>query len=446
MAHNRNQRWLWRLITLAALSVALWQPVVVRAQAPGSDGSQRYIVTFRTGTSQNDRASSARRAGVQLRYNFALTDSIAVTIPNVNALAALQQDISVLTIIPDREMTAFAKPGSDGGTVPPAQVVPANITRVDPNGNWDKGSDGTGIGVVILDTGLDFNHTDLVPETNVRFSAHDNNCQDVHGHGTHVAGTVAARNNAQGVVGIAPKAKIYCGKVLNNSGSGSDSDIMAGLEWVFNNREAQNIRVVNMSLGRTGALNDNPPLRATFAALYNAGVAVVVSAGNDASREVKDMIPAGYPEVLAVASTTALEGSNAGCRAFTSTIQADTASYFTTDGKLSATNIGVTISAPGEEKESISKACFIQSTGILSLKVGGGTTRMSGTSMSSPLVAGIVARMMQKGVTTNAGGVDGIRTTLRGTAQNKPAAPYNSPVSSYSYDGEREGVALAPLP
>jgi serine protease len=172
----------------------------------------------------------------------------------------------------------------------------------------------------------------------------------------------------------------------------------------------------------------------------------VVSAGNDAGKEVKDMMPAGLPEVIAVASTTAKDGTNQ-CRFLSAPILKDTASYFTTDGAYASSPygfIGTTISAPGEDSESVSRGCFISSTGILSLKLGGGTTRMSGTSMSSPHVSGIVARFLQKYPASTPGDV---RTYLRTNPFNRAGtAPVPSPASSYTSDGEKEGIALAPAP
>ena len=176
---------------------------------------------------------------------------------------------------------------------------------------------------------------------------------DDNGHGTHVSGIIAARNNTIDVVGVAPNATLYAVKVLDRSGSGTDSTVMAGLDWIALNASlvSPEIRVVNMSLGRQGSLNDNPALRAAVQNLYDSGITVVVSAGNDSGLDVSQEVPATYPEVLAIACSTAVDGGNSGC-IFGGVIKADTASYFTTDGKYDpATRIGVTISAPGVEKE-----------------------------------------------------------------------------------------------
>ena len=83
-------------------------------------------------------------------------------------------------------------------------------------------------------------------------------CQDNNGHGTHVTGTIAARNNAVDVVGVAPNATPYAVKVLDAQGSGTDSTVIAGLDWIILNANSVSppIRVVNMSLGRQGTLDD----------------------------------------------------------------------------------------------------------------------------------------------------------------------------------------------
>jgi len=444
---------------IAAFSIILWLSGVAASaqlqtppgppQAPAAN--ENFIVTFRPGTSQADRAASVRRAGATLRFNYSVVDAVAIT-ANGNAIGALQRDITVLEIIPDRSVQAFQAGqgngngrgpggGGGGGGGGSSQVVPEGVKRVGPPTSSSNGSD---IGVAIVDTGIDLVHADLQGGLGASsYSSFGGSCQDDNSHGTHVAGIVGARDNTIDVLGVAPNSTLYCVKVLNAAGSGSDSDVMAGLDWVYANRNlvSPNIRVINMSLGRTGTLDDNPPLRASVRALQDAGIAVVVAAGNDSSKEVSQMIPAGYPEVFAVASTAAISGSNAGCKFFSGTIPADTASYFTTDGAFDVgSGIGVTISAPGEDKEDVNKPCFIKSSGILSLKLGGGTTRMSGTSMASPHVAGVVARMMQAG-TSN---VETIRTNLRQNADGAGVAPLGSPASGYTPDGEQEGIAQAP--
>ena len=433
-----------------ALMAILAFSAVAQAQAPGRDDS-RHIVTFRQGTPQGERANAVQRAGGKLRFNYSTVDAVAITAATPSVLAGLGLEPSVLNIVPDREFHAIQgatnglrvdRKGSTSGTTITGQVIPQGVKRV---GVPTSTSNGMGVGVAIVDTGIDLANADLAPSS-LRFNIYGTSCQDDNGHGTHVSGIVAALDNAIDVVGVAPAATLYCVKVLDSTGSGFDSDIIAGLEFVLANAATAKppIRVVNLSLGRDGSVNDNPTLRTTVKNLYNAGITVVVAAGNNASKEVKDMVPASFPEVLAVAATTAADGTSS-CRRYSGVIKADTASYFTTDGAYQVLDStvgrqGVTISEPGEDQENISKGCFISSVGILSSRLGGGTVRLSGTSMASPHVAGIVARMIQNNIL----GPENIRFTLRTTAQGLLNAPLDSPTSSYSFDGEREGIAKAP--
>ena len=430
------------------VAVALTAPVVfaqLREQpAPTPQAVVTdYIIGFQRSTPFAERASAVARAGANVRFDLRLVNAVAVRVPNLNALAALRREMAVVSIRPDLPVHASAKPGG-GGSGGSGQVVPEGVKRV---GLPRVGSDGEGVTVAVLDTGVDASHPDLsvLPQ---RFDAYGGTCTDSEGHGTHVAGTIGALDNATGVLGVAPKAKIACAKVLNDQGSGSDSSIILGLQWVFENRLliTPPIRVVNMSLGRDKVAGDmelTGTIRGAIKQLYDAGVTVVVAAGNESGKEVAQKVPAGLPEVIAVASTSAKTGSNS-CTRLGSAISSDTASFFTTDGSYDATPdgmIGVTISAPGEDQEDVSRACLISSLGILSLKPGGGTQRLSGTSMSSPHVAGIIARLYQTGL---AGTPEAARSWVRANAMDKGVTPADSPTTSYTFDGEREGIAKAP--
>ncbi|MBI5756863.1 MAG: S8 family serine peptidase [Nitrospirae bacterium] len=413
----------------------------IHAQAPLPGD---FIVTFSDETSVVDREAAVRQAGAVMRFNYHIVSGTAVHIPNEKALAALQRDPRVAAIIPDRKVHAHVVSATGnirGGQTTSGQIIPAGVNRIGASPGSGAGT-GKGIGVAVVDTGIDFNHNDLQPNKEYCFTTFSS-CQDDNGHGTHVTGIITAINNTIDVVGVAPDAIPYAVKVLDQTGSGSDATVIGGLDWIYQsaNYLTPPIRVVNMSLGREGTLDDDPALRQAIQNIVNLGIPVVVSAGNDPGKEVSQQVPGTYPEVMAIASTTAGDGSNK-CKFYNGYIKADTASYFTTDGKFdSVSKIGVTVSAPGETKEDISGGCFARTVGILSTKLGGGTTRMSGTSMSAPHVSGVAARILELNSQLLS---EDIRTNIRATASRITVAPLDSPTSGYTFDGEREGIAAAP--
>lgn len=426
------------------LGLAFSVAVTAHAQNFGDKVPGRFIVELKPGASVP--AVVAKHAVLPDVVFSDAFRGFAGDLPPGKA-AALKQDPSVLSVVEDRVIGAHARtPTGSGGTVTrAAEVLPAGVARIGaiPGVIAQTGS---GIGVAVVDTGVDFKHPDLVlgaksfkaiiSRTKLQLSEGTTVGQDDNGHGTHVGGIIAARQDGYDVIGVAPQATLYAVKVLDSAGSGYDSTVIAGLDWVARNAATvvPPIKVVNMSLGRPGTLGDNSSYRTAVKKLRDLGITVVVSAGNDQSKEVSAVVPATYPEVIAVASTSAKDGTDD----IGWFIGADTASYFTTDGAFnSTTGIGVTISAPGEDQENIVSG-YIQSVGILSTRLGGGTTRMSGTSMSSPHTAGVVALLYQQ-----AGGAispETVRSKLMTTALKIGSAPFNSPTTSYTFDGVREGV------
>ncbi len=199
----------------------------------------------------------------------------------------------------------------DGPVYAVEQAVPWGIDRVFggetyPFATWTA-SKGSGIGVAVLDTGIDVDHPDLnvvggrrfymvstgPPQNRLR---EDDNYDDVYGHGTHVAGTVAALDNDFGVVGVAPLVSLYAVKVLDDTGSGSVSAIVAGIEWAVNN----GIPVLNMSLGST---THSETLQDACDNAYAAGHLVVAAAGNEGEGTDTVIYPAKYESVIAVAAS-----------------------------------------------------------------------------------------------------------------------------------------------
>ncbi len=403
------------------------------------------IGTFSSDTTASDRAAIVASTGAVSRFDLSIVNGTALLVPNARALWALVGDPNLIEFYPDRvvgiEHHCKGKHAGDdgcdggggGGGGGGGDTVPSGVARIGADQVWGSVT-GAGVNVAIVDTGVDFNHADLMPAANCYFHPDAGaSCQDDNGHGTHVAGIVAAlRGNDLDVVGVAPGAMVHAVKVLDSSGSGLDSQVLAGLQWVLEN----NIDVVNMSLGAKLSQLDESPTPATcddsvyysvFSALNTAGIVVVVSAGNDRNDDVADRAPAGCSNVITVASTTAEDGAQrSSCG-----VKRDTASAFTTDGN------GVEISAPGSKKEDWRSCGSGKLTGILSLALGGGTVRMSGTSMSVPHVTGVAALVIEQGTAAD------ITAAIMGGAFGNGSTPIIHPVFG-GFDGEYEGILCAP--
>jgi subtilisin family serine protease len=364
------------------------------------------------------------------------------------------------------------------------QLIPIGVQRtgVPVSGS----SDGAGIGIAVVDSGIDFNQPDLIAVDAYNAQNPGASAQDDRGHGTHVAGIINAQDNNIGVVGVAPAATLYAVKVLDMNGTATDSEVIMGLDWIWDNYDsvAPPIRIVNMSLGglpdtNAGETVLGSPMHMAVQQLYNAGIVVVAAAGNSPTAEVSEYLPAGLPESIAVAGSVAESGaSDAACGVAPQ--RADTAGWVTTDGAYNtATRIGVTVSAPSEERHDVIYdglfSCSLAINGvrstllmdpssaadpnsIVSGRVIPGVGEAIGTSFAAPHVTGAVARIMQLGLvpaTGDAAEVEGIRDWLRANADRRDsasilpagldAAPLDQLLNTeYSFDGEREGIAQAP--
>jgi len=229
--------------------------------------------------------------------------------------------------------------------------------------NFTKGVDAD---IAILDTGIDLKHPDLNVYRNVSFVEGAKTGDDDNGHGTHVAGIAAAKDNGKGVIGAAPGARLWSIKVCDKAGECKISDLIKGVQYIT--EHADEIDVVNISVETPFS----PALNNAISASIKAGVTYVVAAGNygeDASKTS----PAGAPGVITV---SAIADSDGKCGGTGPALKANNA---TDDNFARFSNFGpsVSIAAPG--------------VSILSTYLHGGYAVDSGTSMASPSVAGAAA-------------------------------------------------------
>ncbi|WP_327585702.1 S8 family peptidase [Nonomuraea sp. NBC_00507] len=311
------------------------------------------------------------------------------------AAEQLKRNPNVLSVEPDAEVTAFP------------QTTPTGVRRIFGPDNPNLDIDGTDdvridVDVAVVDTGVDYTHPDLnvVARANCQAGVCLNNSgTDDNGHGSHVAGTVGAIDNAIGPVGVAPGARIHGVKVLNAAGSGTLSGIAAGINWVV--ARASTIEVINLSLGCNGC--SSSAINTAITNAVNAGIVVVVAAGNSHAN-TSTFFPANHPDVVTVSALTDNDGlpggaggSTLSCRSETD--QDDTSAFYSNYGAT------VEITAPG--------------TCIYSTWRNGGYNTISGTSMASPHVAG-AAGILTSGArkpTTRAGSL-AVRSTLIATGNS----------------------------
>ena len=383
------------LLVLAVFTAALG----LAGTALGGRIPGQYIVVVKAGYDGRAVARDhARLAGADVLYTYrtALNGYAARLTPA--GLAAVRADRRVAFVSADRTVHALT------------QTLPTGVNRIQGDASSTisgNGSGTVGTAVAVIDTGIDTSHPDLNVVGGKNCST-GQSYRDGNGHGTHVAGTIAANDDGSGVVGMAPGAPLYAVRVLNNSGSGSWSSVICGVNWVTANAASNGIRVANMSLGGSGSDGScaSSTLHQAICNSVAAGVTYVVAAGNS-NANFSSFVPAAYDQVLTVTAIADFNGAPGGgsaatCRADVDDTAADF-SNFTTSGSADANH---TIAAPG--------VC------ILSTWKGGGYNTISGTSMASPHVAGTAALCIWSGACT--GTPSQIIAKLRSDAAAQPAS------------------------
>lgn len=414
---NSNCYWILVMVSFVFLtaSFSLAQETESQRLSDQAIAQDRYIVVFRDYV--EDHPAVARALGG--RHRFAVGHVYRRVLKGFSARLpakikqALERHPDVAYIEPDRKFYAIDAI---------EDALPTGVNRMDAELRF-TGTDAD-VDIAIIDTGIDLDHPDLRVEgsTNcARFGGClDNGGNDGHGHGTHVAGIAAARENGDGVVGVAPGARLWAVRVLNNYGSGLTSWIIAGIDWVT--AHAGTIEVANMSLGGQGFSN---AMRTAIQNSIAQGVVYVVAAGND-SRDVfgadgtfgtsDDFVPAAYPEVAAISALADSDGMPGG--------DGPDTSYGPDDSFATFSNFSYS-KPPGNPVDSPGAAIDLMCPGvdIYSTYRDGQYATYSGTSMASPHAAGLAALYIaQNGRAVDADGVYAIRQALidAGVDQDAP--------------------------
>ncbi|GLF92904.1 S8 family peptidase [Streptomyces yaizuensis] len=310
-------------------------PLLAVAQAPAAGEIKgQYIVTVKAGSDPAAVAAS-RSVTPEYVYDEVLHGFAASLTPA--QLTAVRGDARIVSIEEDQKAVSSATQTN----------APWGLDRIDQrsgrNGSYTYTATGAGVTAYIIDSGIDTSHTDFGGRARNVFDAFGGNGQDCNGHGTHVAGTVGGAT-----YGVAKRVQLRGVKVLNCQGSGSFSAIIAGFDWVRQNAVKPAVANASLGGGYSAALNN------AATALANSGVHTTVAAGNS-NQDACNYSPASAPNALSIAA------SDSG------------------DAKAGFSNYGqcTDLYAPG--------------VGVVSTRMGGGTTSMNGTSMAAPHVAGVAA-------------------------------------------------------
>jgi subtilisin family serine protease len=351
-------------IFMAMIMVISVTVVLAGSAADNDTKTKEPVIIGFTSTPGHADKDMVRGQGGEIKYSYTIIDAIAAKLPE-QAIENIQKNPKVAYVEMDGEVHAHDIELGDSWGV---EHIGAGIVH-------DSGNTGSGVRVAILDTGIDKTHSDLNDNCigGHDFVNDDSDPMDDNGHGTHCAGIVAAKDNGEGVVGVAPEAHLYAVKVLDSGGSGSVSNVIAGIEWSVTN----DMQVLSMSFGG----GDSESMEAACDAAYTAGIVVVASAGNNGNppgRGDNVGYPARYDSVIAVAATDSND------------IRA----------RWSSTGPDVELAAPG--------------VGIYSTYLDGGYATKSGTSMACPHVAGTAALVIYSSIADNGA----VRACLQETADD----------------------------
>lgn len=259
---------------------------------------ERKIIVFNNTANNVQIEFVLKKHGAVKLKEISSINGVVVNVPKNNKIKDEQE---ILYIENDYVLSIEGKPLKEPKATPnpsasptPVQneVIPWGIEWMGAPEQWNSNT-GDAVRVAIIDTGIDLNHPDLQANIKGGFNALSKKKapNDDNGHGTHIAGTVAAIRNGIGVIGMLPNADIYAVKVLDSTGNGYVSDVIEGVDWCIKN----NMEILNMSFGMQ---NNSQALHDIVIKASQAGIKMLAAAGNNNGGTSE--YPAAYPEVISV--------------------------------------------------------------------------------------------------------------------------------------------------
>lgn len=367
---------LFALVYIAVLvsSILVSAPGALAATAPRTMGN--YIVVLEDGAGAPAAVAAEQTRTFGGKVGFVYTSALkgySASLP-VADVAALRADPRVAYIMADRTVSIAA------------QTLPTGIDRVDGELSSTISGNGSGsvdVDVAVIDTGISTSNPDLnVVGGRDCVTPSTPTLDDQNGHGSHVAGTIGARDDNQGVVGVAPGARLWSVRVLDASGFGTFSQVICGVDFVTAN--AATIEVANMSLEGSGTdpgagCKTGDAFHDAICNSVKAGVTYTVAAGNG-SRDASTTVPAAYDEVITVSGLADFDGKPGGLATRPQSCPADVDDTF-----FNQSNFGADIDLIAPAVCILSDAPGVDATGAPRLDT------MTGTSMASAHAAGAAA-------------------------------------------------------
>jgi subtilisin family serine protease len=369
-----------------------------------SQTAQHDLLNYLENKSYNQQAEIIHRFWIANMVTCKVSESVIYEL-------AERSDVVRIDIDEERNLL-IDEPTPEGIPVDPLadiDEITYNVLKVNAPDVWAEGYTGQGVVVAVIDTGVNYNHDDLedhmwedpdYPNHGWDFANDDDNPMDDHGHGTHCSGTVAGDGTAGSQTGVAPDAAIMALKVLDGGGSGSESGVWEGIEFAVEH----GANVISMSLGWLHSWSpDRPAWRTTYNNALAAGVVASVAAGNEGGSESSPddvRTPGDCPPPWLNPDQT-LEGGLSAVVCIGATDANDNIAYFSSIGPSSWEDVDPfndypfnpemgllrpDVSAPGVDVKSCD--AFNES----------GYTTMSGTSMATPCVAGVMALLLSKNI------------------------------------------------